>query len=207
MGRGSTTSASAYRSFFPTIVTSGLAKLKYNKVRGCCMGWVLACAPGHGGCRGHATPAGPLAGGTCHGTRTVLLPPSPSPPPPFPPFHLQFLCFDACPVHACLSHVPPRMAQLTPDAKLIFMMRDPLSAVLSGELMVRGGVGSGGQKHRGPPRTRGTRWVPRETKRGGCAVSFPLRARAQVRGPDRRGHGKPPPSRPRSCSCGTWACR
>lgn len=33
MGRGSTTSSSAYRSFFPTIVTSGLAKLKYNKVR------------------------------------------------------------------------------------------------------------------------------------------------------------------------------
>lgn len=51
---------------------------------------------------------------------------------------LQFLCFDACPVHACLSHVPPRMAELTPDAKLIFMMRDPLAAVLSGELMVSG---------------------------------------------------------------------
>lgn len=50
------------------------------------------------------------------------------------------MCFDACPVHACLPHIPARMAHVTPNAKLIFMMRDPLAAVISGELMVRSGA-------------------------------------------------------------------
>lgn len=78
LGRSSTTSTSAYRSFFPTIVASTLARVR----------------------------------------------------------HGNWLCFDACPVHACLPHVPARMKAMTPNAKLVFMMRDPLAAVISGELMV-----------------------------------------------------------------------
>ncbi|KFM26970.1 hypothetical protein F751_2056 [Auxenochlorella protothecoides] len=79
LGRSSTTSTSAYRSFFPTIVASTLARVR----------------------------------------------------------HGNWLCFDACPVHACLPHVPARMKAMTPNAKLVFMMRDPLAAVISGELMLR----------------------------------------------------------------------
>lgn len=32
------------------------------------------------------------------------------------------MCFDACPVTACLPYTAKRMRALTPDAKLIFMV-------------------------------------------------------------------------------------
>lgn len=37
-------------------------------------------------------------------------------------FVLQWLCFDACPVTACLPYTARRMAANTPNAKLIFMV-------------------------------------------------------------------------------------
>lgn len=33
------------------------------------------------------------------------------------------MCFDACPVTACLPYTAKRMRALTPNAKLIFMVR------------------------------------------------------------------------------------
>lgn len=48
----------------------------------------------------------------------------------------QWLCFDACPVNACLPHAAQRIHKLTPDAKLVFMVRDPAAAVFSGEIML-----------------------------------------------------------------------
>ena len=50
----------------------------------------------------------------------------------------KHLCFDACPLPACLPHTAARMAALSPDAKLIFMLRDPIEGAFSAELMVRG---------------------------------------------------------------------
>lgn len=35
----------------------------------------------------------------------------------------QWMCFDACPLPACLPYSAERMASITPDAKLIFMVR------------------------------------------------------------------------------------
>ena len=50
---------------------------------------------------------------------------------------LQWMCFDACPLPACLPYAAERMAAVTPDAKLIFMLRDPAAGVFSSEIMVR----------------------------------------------------------------------
>lgn len=64
--------------------------------------------------------------------------PSARPPPPPRPSHpRQWLCFDACPVNACLDYTAARMAAFNPDAKLIFMLRDPVSGAFSAEIMVR----------------------------------------------------------------------
>ena len=54
--------------------------------------------------------------------------PAPSPPP------VQWMCFDACPVHACMPHVAPRIAALTPSAKIILMLRNPVSGLFSAEV-------------------------------------------------------------------------
>ena len=37
--------------------------------------------------------------------------------------HAQWMCFDACPLVACLPYSASRLAALTPNAKLIFMVR------------------------------------------------------------------------------------
>lgn len=51
---------------------------------------------------------------------------------------MQWQCFDACPVTACLGdYTAARLAAMAPDAKLIFMLRDPVSAAFSAELMLR----------------------------------------------------------------------
>lgn len=42
---------------------------------------------------------------------------------------VQWQCFDACPVHACLPHVARRIAALTPRAKIIVMVRDPVEGL------------------------------------------------------------------------------
>ncbi|KAL4457893.1 hypothetical protein ABPG75_012758 [Micractinium tetrahymenae] len=49
----------------------------------------------------------------------------------------KWLCFDACPVNACLDYTAARMAAFNPDAKLIFMLRDPVSGAFSAEIMLR----------------------------------------------------------------------
>eukprot|EP00210_Caulerpa_lentillifera_P001312 g1262.t1 len=49
----------------------------------------------------------------------------------------KWLCFDACPVPACLPFAAERIAQLTPNAKIIFMLRDPVAGVFSAEMMLR----------------------------------------------------------------------
>lgn len=36
---------------------------------------------------------------------------------------LQWMCFDACPVHACLPFVAERIAAVSPNAKIIIMVR------------------------------------------------------------------------------------
>ncbi|KAL3139790.1 hypothetical protein ABBQ38_004092 [Trebouxia sp. C0009 RCD-2024] len=48
----------------------------------------------------------------------------------------KWMCFDACPVTACLPYTAKRMRALTPDAKLIFMLRDPVHCIFSAELMI-----------------------------------------------------------------------
>ncbi|KAI8470466.1 MAG: P-loop containing nucleoside triphosphate hydrolase protein [Monoraphidium minutum] len=50
----------------------------------------------------------------------------------------RWLCFDATPTYACLPHVPARVKALTPDAKVVFMIREPTAAVFSAECMLRG---------------------------------------------------------------------
>lgn len=65
------------------------------------------------------------------GTNVDACPPIPLPHP------RQWLCFDACPVNACLDYTAARMAAFNPDAKLIFMLRDPVSGAFSAEIMVR----------------------------------------------------------------------
>ncbi|WPT17529.1 hypothetical protein PSENEW3_00005532 [Picochlorum sp. SENEW3] len=49
----------------------------------------------------------------------------------------RMLCLDACPLNACLPYTAERIKQWTPDAKLIFMVRDPVDAMFSGEIMLR----------------------------------------------------------------------
>ncbi|MEW5320275.1 MAG: hypothetical protein WDW38_011357 [Sanguina aurantia] len=49
----------------------------------------------------------------------------------------KWMCFDACPVHACLPFVAERIAALSPNAKIIIMMRDPVPGVFSAEVMMR----------------------------------------------------------------------
>lgn len=50
----------------------------------------------------------------------------------------RWQCFDATPTYACMPHVPARVRALTPDAKVVFMVREPTSAVFSAESMLRG---------------------------------------------------------------------
>ncbi|GAX76980.1 hypothetical protein CEUSTIGMA_g4427.t1 [Chlamydomonas eustigma] len=49
----------------------------------------------------------------------------------------KWMCFDACPVHACLPYVAKRMAKLTPEAKIIVMLRNPVQGLFSAEIMFR----------------------------------------------------------------------
>ena len=46
-------------------------------------------------------------------------------------------CMDACPLNACLPHVADRIKRMSPNAKLIFMVRDPVDAAFSAEIMLR----------------------------------------------------------------------
>lgn len=48
-----------------------------------------------------------------------------------------FYCIDACPLTACLPYAAKRIAAINPDAKIVFMVRDPVDAVFSTEIMVR----------------------------------------------------------------------
>ncbi|KAL3154320.1 hypothetical protein ABBQ32_013804 [Trebouxia sp. C0010 RCD-2024] len=59
--------------------------------------------------------------------------------PHLPAFYIvgfPWMCFDACPVTACLPYTAKRIRALTPDAKLIFMLRDPVHCIFSAELMI-----------------------------------------------------------------------
>ena len=49
----------------------------------------------------------------------------------------RWMCFDACPLNACLPYAAKRIAAINPDAKLVFMIRDPLESAFATELMVR----------------------------------------------------------------------
>ena len=50
----------------------------------------------------------------------------------------SFLCLDACPLTACIGcNAAKRIAAINPDAKLIFMVRDPVDAVFSAEITLR----------------------------------------------------------------------
>eukprot|EP00983_Pelagomonas_calceolata_P116962 1160370-Pelagomonas_calceolata.AAC.3 len=49
----------------------------------------------------------------------------------------QWQCFDACPVHACLPYVARRIAAITPKAKIVVMVRDPVEGLFSAEIMLR----------------------------------------------------------------------
>lgn len=53
----------------------------------------------------------------------------------------QHLIFDATPTVACLDFCAERVARMNPDAKLVFMLRDPVSAAFSAEIMVSRGAG------------------------------------------------------------------
>ena len=48
-----------------------------------------------------------------------------------------WLCLDACPLSACLPYVAERIKRMSPDAKLIFMVRNPADSCFSGEIMIR----------------------------------------------------------------------
>ncbi len=54
-------------------------------------------------------------------------------PTPFPAVS-QWMCFDACPVHACLPYVAGRIAEVTPDAKIVVMLRNPVKGLFSAEV-------------------------------------------------------------------------
>ena len=59
----------------------------------------------------------------------------------------RWICFDACPVHACLPYVARRIAAVTPAAKIVVMLRDPVKGVFSAEVRGRGrGGGRGGSQ-------------------------------------------------------------
>ncbi|GBF88784.1 hypothetical protein Rsub_01685 [Raphidocelis subcapitata] len=47
-------------------------------------------------------------------------------------------CFDATPTFACMPHVAARAAAVTPNAKVVFVVREPTAAVFSAETMLRG---------------------------------------------------------------------
>lgn len=49
----------------------------------------------------------------------------------------KMICMDACPLNACVPFVSDRIQEWTPEAKLIFMLRDPVDAAFSGEIMLR----------------------------------------------------------------------
>eukprot|EP00879_Flechtneria_rotunda_P005806 GHRR01006110.1.p1 GENE.GHRR01006110.1~~GHRR01006110.1.p1 ORF type:complete len:432 (+),score=93.29 GHRR01006110.1:312-1607(+) len=49
----------------------------------------------------------------------------------------RWMCFDACPTYACLPHVAARVKEVSPHAKLIVMVRDPVASVFSAETMLR----------------------------------------------------------------------
>jgi len=49
----------------------------------------------------------------------------------------EWMCFDACPLPACLPYTARRIHKLTPNAKLIFMVRDPVNGCFSAEIMLR----------------------------------------------------------------------
>ncbi|KAG7669455.1 hypothetical protein Ndes2526B_g05786 [Nannochloris sp. 'desiccata'] len=48
-----------------------------------------------------------------------------------------WFCLDACPLTGCLGYTAKRIAAINPDAKLIFIVRDPLESVFSAEIMMR----------------------------------------------------------------------
>eukprot|EP00798_Chlamydomonas_sp_ICE-L_P001763 gene1763-33177_t len=52
-------------------------------------------------------------------------------------FFPTWMCFDACPVYACLPFVAARIAKVTPEAKIIVMVRDPTAGMFSAEVMLR----------------------------------------------------------------------
>jgi hypothetical protein len=47
------------------------------------------------------------------------------------------ICFDTCPTAACLPFAAARIAAITPAAKLVFVLRDPIEASFSAELRLR----------------------------------------------------------------------
>ncbi len=49
----------------------------------------------------------------------------------------KWMCMDACPLSACLPYVAQRIKRISPDAKLIFMVRNPADSCFSGEIMIR----------------------------------------------------------------------
>ena len=49
----------------------------------------------------------------------------------------KWICMDACPLSACLPYVAQRIKRISPDAKLIFMVRNPADSCFSGEIMIR----------------------------------------------------------------------
>jgi hypothetical protein len=46
-------------------------------------------------------------------------------------------CFDACPLTGCLPYTSKRIAAINPNAKLIFVVRNPIDAAFSAEMMLR----------------------------------------------------------------------
>ena len=48
-----------------------------------------------------------------------------------------WMVMDACPLSACLPYVAERIKRISPDAKLIFMVRNPADSCFSGEIMIR----------------------------------------------------------------------
>ena len=48
-----------------------------------------------------------------------------------------FVCVDACPITGCLPYAAKRIAAINPNAKLIFMVRDPVDALFSSEIFMR----------------------------------------------------------------------
>jgi hypothetical protein len=48
-----------------------------------------------------------------------------------------FFCLDSCPLTGCLGYTAKRIAAINPDAKLIFVVRDPVESVFSAEILMR----------------------------------------------------------------------